>query len=516
MKINWLRTLKRAPVFVVGLSLLAGTANAQMENAWRMNLPGQGDGVTFPVTDATGTVFVQYCDYTQPLQVSPLHIRRISWTGETLFDWKCTDPGVLGADLKITPYSAGTSQRLVVIYAPVEQSPPIFIRELDTSGHQLWLGPTQLNVYGYYGVSADAAGNLTFLCQLTKSDPHFSFLTVSSQGVQGQPVPIGSLNSIYQQPYPLPNGNWLINSEWDAPIPSSWGVYQPSTGNKLFGDSTATYHFAVTAAPDGTVAICAVTQPVLGVATVIHQNISIYSQAGMLKGSLDDFSLFFINDMIFDAGNKLYLLGFKGIGYPYYAAALDENASLLWNEPYPWNGNFLAGPIAGSDGFYSGYPDTTGITVPAKVFVYHMSSSGKVDILETQLNSDNTLLVAHGASGDDFLLSFLENSNHQLTQLLERYVSGPALASVTASAVTGPNQMITITVKSNAAAPVGGLTIKLITDDSAITLGATSVTIPAGKTSITTNAHVGTLKRNPATIQAQGPNNILRDATISY
>jgi hypothetical protein len=189
-----------------------------------------------------------------------------------------------------------------------------------------------------------------------------------------------------------------------------------------------------------------------------------------------------------------------------------KDAELSWKSTFASEYGYIIGT---GEGMFSNYVSRSPNGRTSSTTLYHVNVYGAEDLAEPGPGF-YTLLATGGASNDTYMTNFEELKSGGFQKVVERYVYGPSLSSITASSITRPNQTATVTLTSNVAAPAGGLKVTLSSNDPAVVFSSPIVIIPAGNKGLTTSVHVGTLTTDPAKITATGANGVLRDAFIGY
>jgi len=506
--------MKRLP-FVSALCLaatvLAAPVSPTPTQAWRKIFLGSA-GHTLQnvsaVTDASGNGYLSYTDVQSA--VHTIHVVKLSPPMGVVFD-KTIDfvPTGYSSQLVMSPVISGKQYLYLFILDAVNNNQSMYVYKWDTAGNVGWGGNLFIFNYpgtapmGIAGTYTDATGNfsMVFRTPVPGSAGAAYFWNLDTNGT----VTSSHLNTdIYPTSafYSTVLNGWILagvnETAGDVPDSARWAFFDRVAGTTGFGGTANGTFNAVTGARDqeqfivsgmdaNTFSITHNTILAAGVSGPYTRNTSMnmyasngtlswsYPSSGTRSGTVNQVATLTGSGLIYDCGTET-------ASGPEFVDQLNTSGTLIFHHRYqpadqifPW-----------SDGFF-----TTAATT-SNEYLEHSNPLGTYDFGKSYLGAGPTADTFGAWAGfrNALWVAMVANNTSATTDIvLDRFITGVAVQSLTAASTVQGGQTLTVTINLNQGAPAGGYPVGVSTSNNKLLLPNGTqgqyITVPAGMSSTT-------------------------------
>jgi len=516
---------------IFGLLCLALAALATPPTqAWRriFNTGTYDDFAGAIDVDASGNAYLLYED--DQLNQQYVHVVKIGPTSGIYFDvvggLQPFHPGYTPYGIYVSPIIAGKQYVYSVVAVTTGTNQGLLISKCDTAGTVLWtqsfssVTSDAAYPFGIAGIYFDASNNvLLALKHSYATGGNLEMVTIDSFG---NVTSDHSNNNIYPTAafYSTVLNGWIAaGNDMASPFPersARWDLFDPTTGNEgTIGEtaegsfnpapySSYSEQFVLNQLPNNAFSNIhnSVDRPSIIAPTTASTSMRAftgngsptwsYPSSGNRSGNVFQLSSLNAASPIFD------------LGIPYYAARtmieqFNSSGVLQWqHRTQPADNMFLC-----ADGFFTTYDNHAASNT---VFLEHADTTGAYDFGKgyqgTAAGTVTSFAGLRVFQNSAYVLMNVDNSGTGKDVILDRFVTGIAMQSITSASTVQAGHALTATITLNGAAPTGGVSVGVSSSNNKLLLPNGTqgqfVSVPAGQTSTTVNLNAQVVSTNTA------------------
>ncbi len=516
----------RLTFLAASLWLAAAAFATQPTQAWRriFNTGTYDDFAGAIEVDASGNAYLEYEDV-QPAH-SYIHVVKVGPTSGVYFDQVSNldlFPNLKPCGIYVSPIIPGKQYVYAAFADTSSNSQELVLYKLDTSGTVVGSFSYQAQgslPIGIAGIYFDSAGNV--LLAMKRPDGNNGNLDMLTLDPSGNITSEHFNATIYPSSaiYSTVLNGWIAaGSDMASSIPQNsarWGLFDPATGLEgALGDTAegafnpSPYYsyaeqFVLNGLPNNGFSIIhnSIDRPSINVPISAYTSMQAFSSNGT--------STWHYPSSGNRSGNVFQLASLNAaapifdLGIPFYGARtmieqFNGSGVLQWqHRTQPADTMFLC-----ADGFFTTYDNHASTNT---VFLEHADTNGVYDFGKsyqgTLSGGVTTLAGLRVFQNSAYVLMIVDNSGTGKDVVLDRFVTGTAMQSITSASTVQSGHTLTATISLNGVAPTGGVSVGVSTSSNKLLLPNGTqgqfVTVPAGQSSVTVNLNAQVVASNTA------------------